>query len=543
MTAGRYRMVVTSGYDHQRTLAKTESALTQWLTEKRYQAPLAGLGRHELADGVSLDIDAHLNTTGLLNRWRLRETGPIGTWQSLLVLRTPPGQDTWLQLDVDHQPLADQPPVTAQMPRLARALLGELAARDGRAEICEEPQRVGRAHVDDLIDVLCDEDRRLPVVVVHPDPSRWGGAAATRLSRDLPRALTGVASLYVLDSDAVVAFNTKAEHHWVGAGGIRTYLPGVDPASELDAHRHRVMSARTVAEDPNRAISVLARNCQLRAQTLPLPAALDRLPVWRSRQTPVSAATGELERLRAENRQYDLLLEEAGTDQALTIDELRETRDRLAATERDVESLNGLWWEADVELQAARDKIAALERHIASTESAQAIFAVRVEDTQFPESFQDLLDQLAAFKHVQFTGDPKDTASLDEHQRAETWLRITWRGLLALEDYAAYVKSHGFAGGFKHWCAHTPRARRGFQPGKVALDESQTVRQNQRMAEERRCPVPLEVDPTGRVFMGAHLAITGGIPTPRLHYHDAVRKTGKIYVGYLGLHLTNTLTH
>ncbi|MFI7575884.1 hypothetical protein [Micromonospora sp. NPDC049497] len=79
--------------------------------------------------------------------------------------------------------------------------------------------------------------------------------------------------------------------------------------------------------------------------------------------------------------------------------------------------------------------------------------------------------------------------------------------------------------------------------GKVARDESQTVRTNRRMAAERTLPVPRQVDRRGVVFMGAHIRLgTTATVSPRLYFHDATSIDGEVYVGYIGRHLTNTLT-
>ena len=79
----------------------------------------------------------------------------------------------------------------------------------------------------------------------------------------------------------------------------------------------------------------------------------------------------------------------------------------------------------------------------------------------------------------------------------------------------------------------------------MRLDESETVRTKPKWRQERVFRVPLEVDPDGRVFMGAHITIgasANGRINPRLYFLDAVLKTGRIYVGYIGRHLTNTLS-
>ena len=78
--------------------------------------------------------------------------------------------------------------------------------------------------------------------------------------------------------------------------------------------------------------------------------------------------------------------------------------------------------------------------------------------------------------------------------------------------------------------------------GKVARDESRTVRNNRRMSAERTLPVPRQIDRSGAVFMGTHIRLgTSATVSPRLYFHDA-STDGAIYVGYIGRHLTNTHT-
>lgn len=56
-------------------------------------------------------------------------------------------------------------------------------------------------------------------------------------------------------------------------------------------------------------------------------------------------------------------------------------------------------------------------------------------------------------------------------------------------------------------------------------------------------PVPKSVDESGRAFMGAHFKIArSGQISPRLHFFDDVDDSGKVYVGYIGKHLPNTMT-
>jgi hypothetical protein len=64
------------------------------------------------------------------------------------------------------------------------------------------------------------------------------------------RETVGLASTYLLDEAATKQLNTALGRHGIPDGAIRTYLPGADPASEPDGRRHRILTARTLAERP-----------------------------------------------------------------------------------------------------------------------------------------------------------------------------------------------------------------------------------------------------------------------------------------------------
>jgi hypothetical protein len=55
--------------------------------------------------------------------------------------------------------------------------------------------------------------------------------------------------------------------------------------------------------------------------------------------------------------------------------------------------------------------------------------------------------------------------------------------------------------------------------------------------------VPTSVSPDGLVLMDAHFKPThADTVAPRMHYFDDTDQSGKVYVGYIGRHLTNTKT-
>ena len=68
------------------------------------------------------------------------------------------------------------------------------------------------------------------------------------------------------------------------------------------------------------------------------------------------------------------------------------------------------------------------------------------------------------------------------------------------------------------------------------MRESETVHNNERLKSQRILPVATELDPTGKIFMEAHLKF-GGTSAPRLYFFDDSKGvTGKIHIGGLDPH-------
>lgn len=154
------------------------------------------------------------------------------------------------------------------------------------------------------------------------------------------------------------------------------------------------------------------------------------------------------------------------------------------------------------------------------------------------------MDRVPELKMIEFTGDIDKTLDLESRAQYSIWAQRAWKALLALNSYAQTKSAGGFRGDFKTWCEQPPNDGVSIGVTRVARDESESVRNNVQMRRSRELPVPPEVDPTGKVFMGSHICIDGGnAVAPRLHFYDDTPRTGKIYVGYLGPHLPNTKTN
>ncbi|GHE94344.1 hypothetical protein E5082_22005 [Streptomyces griseoluteus] len=545
MDARRYRMVVTSRTDYVRTGALVDEQLRHWLAQppKRYNVDAFAEGRNEIAGGVTLDHDSVTGVTGAYGRWRLRETAPGGTWQTTLVTRQITDGPTWVQLDVEHLPDdAEAAPVPAKTPRLAKHLLEALDAHDGLADVTAMPQVVEAEDVEAVIDELCDADRRLPVVMASTPYDADFDAWLEGTVDPLVRPLAGLAILYVLTPKAESVFNRALEHHRVYNGGIRTYLPGVDPAWPADGQRHRVMSKRLITENPRLAARILNQLPQGLATRLPLPDALDSVPLMRTRARD-GVGGSEQERLRDENDALHEILEEAAREQRVRADEIRDLKRELRRAENNEAQVVVDYDEQYKELHQAKAQIRELQRELLRLGAAEQAYATVEPSLDAPTSFAEILDRIDDMRRVHFSGRRKYTLELDDQAYGSSWVRMAWDALLALQDFAEAVASGEANCDFKQWCADAPEGAHVISPRKVVRDESKSVKANGEWSRARTFPVPRHVHSDGKLFMGAHLRIGGGNTiAPRLHYYDGACTDHGIYVGYMGPHLTNTMT-
>jgi hypothetical protein len=442
---------------------------------------------------------------------------------------------------------------------LVRRLLNTVPARDSAAVLASAPLIVAADGVDPLIDVLCDPDRQLPAMVAAAHPAmalaEWG-ASIGQVTRDA----AGLASIYLLAPAATEAFNQAlGETHGVWGGALRTYMPVVDPASTEDGRRHRVMLAARMTADPYRVGAVLADFARRHVLDAPLPLALrgvTRMLLTQAREPDARGLDGEREPgfVTPGNPGAD---PDSAARQARLVSKLRSERDAaLALAEEQEARANSLYAERENLLA----QLAEREQRVLELESRARTFRQRLGEAGIltdslpveapappPGEFAELIDWVERhLPRVAYTGAVDAPLELDMSPESPTWARSAWEALRALQAYADVKAARGFSGDFRAWCKNPPSPDQYvIPPNRVKMDESETVRAMPRWRQERVLPVPPEVDPDGRLFMGAHVTIgasaTGRV-NPRLYFHDGVLKTGKIYVGYIGRHLTNTLS-
>ncbi|MFD8809911.1 hypothetical protein ACFV23_00020 [Streptomyces sp. NPDC059627] len=548
MEPRNYRMVVSTTQDFVTASAEADRQLHHWLgVMKRYDTSVLDEGRNEIAKGVTLDHDVDAGRHGSYSRWRLRETKDAtqGTWQSTVIVRSGSRNDsrrTWIQVDIEHQPAPGQRPIRANTPGIAKLLLDTLPTQDGLADVGTVPKFIEPDDVEEVIEELCEQDRRLPVVVASVPFGQDAEFWTKKVIEPVFRHLSGLAVMYVLRREAQQSFDDALEYHRVFGGGIRTYLPGVDPAWQPDAQRHPVMSRPTIESNPRRAAAILAALPQRLALSHPLPEPLDTLPVQRTRPRPATD-NSSLEGLRAELRTAEVLIEEAEQREESHSEEIRDFRRQLKqAEDRDFEQIvenDQLYGD----LQDARSRIRFLQKQLEEAGLHALAHTAPPELADRPATFTEILDRMDEFPHLHFTGSSKKTKELDA-QCIGNWVTVAWDALHALNDYAAASAAGSAGGDFRHWCDHLPDdCENRFPSAKVKMKESETVGNNTKWRRQRMFPVPKSVDREEKLFMQAHLRIGGGnTVSPRLYFHDDGPGTGFVYVGYIGPHPDNTQT-
>ncbi len=73
------------------------------------------------------------------------------------------------------------------------------------------------------------------------------------------------------------------------------------------------------------------------------------------------------------------------------------------------------------------------------------------------------------------------------------------------------------------------------------MSESESTDNNDRFRQLRTLPLDEAACGDEKTYMPAHIKIEqGGYPAPRIHFHDDTGgSTGKVHIGYFGVHLGN----
>lgn len=244
---------------------------------------------------------------------------------------------------------------------------------------------------------------------------------------------------------------------------------------------------------------------------------------------------------------------EEDLDEALEI--MEEQLRRIEALEKDLQSAQSLLdddlieqAELGAEIDSAQKQVTELEAQIKflrgklieQGDHADAFAAVpSVESEQLPESCVELVETFTDDPVLVFTGDLAMVEEVDDADGFGMAVREAARACRSLREYARAYADGVASSGVDHFLRHTPSGYLGTSPGKHAQGETQVTKKQ--FGAERVFSVPTSVEPSGQLLMTAHFKLARiGRLSPRLYYYDDIPRSGRVYIGYLGRHLTNT---
>jgi hypothetical protein len=276
-----------------------------WLALKGYGSVAVAPGVHEVAEHAQLVVtELHPDDGSRSVRYRLTESSSSGEWVTTVTVHRDGREDDWIWVDVNAPPSTPGPAASFErlvkdvdaadawwtgVPHMVRVILSAGDAHDGEMILSARPTLVTVADVDGLISAVCDPGRRGTALVAAPIPDVPVPRMIDHVER-LTRECVGLAGIYVLDTEAAAKLDESfAPSHSVPLGAVRTFLPEVDPASPVDARRHRVLLARTIAEQaPGKLAHLLGRANRSRALNLPLPSHVAQVDRSLSREEPAA---------------------------------------------------------------------------------------------------------------------------------------------------------------------------------------------------------------------------------------------------------------
>lgn len=642
---GEYRSFFT--FEHAPdNLALVLEQASAWLRDKNFDQSLETTGVHRSQDRTLTVVhraSSHCLDVRLL---LTEENTKRGRWHTNLTLHLPGRSPGWLSLHV-----ANDEGTTAAPPRLARWLLDVIDASDGSLRLTPTARTVGVADVEDLLEAVCDPERRGLLFVTGTaatDPLHGRSFTAFRDRAGIwARQVVGLGQVVVLDPLATDAFNAGiGDTHAITPWTIRTYAPDPDPAWDADARRHRIFSPARLHSTSDHAVAqILGFSARAHAAERRLPAfvestdrdlkrarnqlLLDDIFTFPTTEAPTDPSPFETAPVApaatpvsSGGRAVDHGAASAGTDLtpesprlddasalsgaedaalnarvveltglldlvAVTLDieavsphtlaqyrlevedrdkraavqaahamemadlareqfkdlqaQFEQLEDDLAFHREYAEAADELRDEADLRASRAVDEIQYFRKQLdAAGQHRLAYDVVPLEAySHHPDSFEDLMERMSdelSDRGVVFTGDATVTRRLDSNDTSGRLVRSAWDCLLALAGYVEAVQSGHAIAGVHGYLTRAPAGYPVVSRNKFAAKESTSTMN--RFGEERRLPVPLTVDDDGSVLMEAHFRLGPlGIVSPRLHFHDDIAGTGRIYVGHIGPHL------
>lgn len=417
--------------------------------------------------------------------------------------------------------------------------------------------------------------------------------AADELSTALPeshRTRAGEVRTYLPRVDLTDP-NDSYRHKWLSLPTLTRSLKGRIVAEPLQ-RRHGEVARRRFVEaqlpsDVRRTIDVLRRAETGVERAAKVAAAVQQQPVVKPRvpdpTMPIAGSTEAparsdtllekswIERIAQSFKRWlgietpefeqidalDAFVAAKVAEVAVAEEQLSDAAEREQALQSENDQLRRDLEDHDLDLAIAQEQqlrdqreLTILRRRIAASQHPEDAYVAADEEIwHAPASVEELVERLlpgddghVISGRVVFTGDIDKALEIDRRDATGRYAAAFWQQVRTLHDYAI-ARSGGFNGGVHSYLTDDRTDGIKCPVGQHASKESETVLNNAKWRQERVLPVPVEVDPSGKALMEAHFKPTWRDSfAPRMYYVDDVAGTGKIYVGYIGRHLTNTQT-
>lgn len=256
---------------------------------------------------------------------------------------------------------------------------------------------------------------------------------------------------------------------------------------------------------------------------------------------------GEKNKLQKEIDAYEALFEQS--------EENGEAVERVAELEEKIQ-------EQEIERSYERDEYLKLEKENRRLRHQLNHPEVGLQDYDYEEENLDkppadmatLFDWMTADdryarvrEYVEFSAPKRmQDAIMELDLKAENWRYAAdfWKFILVLRDYMRAREAGDFCGSVHQYLKESVGTYRTCSYKRHAPTESQTVRNTPEWRVERVFPIPFDVNPEGKVEMFAHFKTShSDTNDPRMYYLIDNDHTHKVYIGYIGPHLTNTKTN
>ncbi len=490
-------------------------------------------------------------------------------------------------------------------PRLIRRILEAHHAVDGETPLTGEPQLIRGTEASLVLAAILDQTRTASVIIA-PSPWTDGEDEWRTAIRSLTTQSVGIAATFILDDAATELVSAGLPpSHGIQKGVIRTFAPQVDVESPEDALRHPKLHPATLHKyvhrgkvrdsltklharstrlrfidrelpsDVRRGLDILlraeaaaqrTRDVERRvSETLPPPQTpRDSAEAFVTEQIPAARLQQLVSRWLGPGRELsddsfndlDRLLNRKAAEASQWEEDWNKVAERNDGLESALREANSQLDDLSLDLAVAEEsqrqqsrEVAVLRQRLVKYGKTELTY-VEPESTLWspPDDILSLVDLISpeggahlAFERVAFTGDLDKALEVDARDRASRYTHAFWDFVHVLYDYAEGRATGAFSGGVHQYLTLDSMRGHKCPADKHASRESEGT-MNQ-FGKERVLRVPVEVDPSGWATMEAHFKPTRRDTfAPRMHYYDDTNNTGKIYVGYIGRHLSTKST-